>query len=53
MLKEFEGSAIKIMNGRYGPYVNEGKTNASLTKGLDPTTVTLEQAQEILADKKK
>jgi len=53
VLKEFEGSAIKIMNGRYGPYVNEGKINASLTKGLDPATVTLEQAQEILADKKK
>ena len=32
VLKEFEGSTVKIMNGRYGAYVNQGKINASLPK---------------------
>ena len=53
VLREFEGSTIKVMNGRYGPYVNQGKTNASLPKDMDPAKITLEQAEKLIADKKK
>jgi len=53
VLKEFEGSTIKVMNGRYGPYVNQGRTNASLPKDMDPAKLTLEQAEKLIADKKK
>ena len=41
------------MNGRYGPYVNQGRTNASLPKDMDPAKLTLEQAEKLIADKKK
>lgn len=52
ILKEFEDSKIKVMDGRYGPYVNEGKTNASLPKGTDIEKMTLADAEKLLAEKK-
>ncbi len=41
--------AVKVLSGRYGPYVTDGTTNASLSKGTDPGTLTMEQAQALLA----
>ncbi|MGI8612157.1 MAG: type I DNA topoisomerase [Sphingomicrobium sp.] len=40
------GKEIKVMEGRYGPYVSDGSVHATLPKGADPKTVTLEQAVE-------
>jgi DNA topoisomerase-1 len=42
------GAPVKLYEGRYGPYVSDGKTNASLPKGTDPATVGLAQALELL-----
>jgi len=42
---------IEIKSGRYGPYITDGKINASLTKGFDPETITLEEAVELLKKK--
>ena len=42
------GATVKLMPGRYGPYVTDGTTNASLPKDADPATATLEQAVELL-----
>ena len=36
------------MSGRYGPYVTDGKVNATLPKGIDPATVTAEKALELI-----
>lgn len=47
-IKEFEGTDIKVLNGRYGPYITDGKKNAKIPKDVEPADVTLEQATELL-----
>jgi DNA topoisomerase I len=49
--KNAEGELVKLMRGRYGPYVSDGSTNATLPKDADPLTVTLEQALVLIADR--
>jgi len=39
---------LRLLAGRYGPYVTDGTTNASIPKGLNPESVTFEQATELL-----
>jgi DNA topoisomerase-1 len=46
-----DGGAVTIKAGRYGPYVNHGKVNATLPKEVDPTTLTLEGAIALLTAK--
>ena len=43
-----EGGVVSVKSGRFGPYVNHGKLNATLQKGANPDEVTLEQALEAL-----
>jgi DNA topoisomerase-1 len=40
------GKEIKVMSGKYGPYVTDGTTHATLPKTADPKAVALEQAVE-------
>ena len=43
------GNAIQLLDGRYGPYVTDGETNASLPRDADPKELTLETALDLLA----
>jgi DNA topoisomerase-1 len=46
------GKPMVIKDGRFGPYVTDGETNASLRKGDDVLTITDERAAELLADRR-
>ncbi len=46
------GMPVVVREGRFGPYVTDGTTNASLRKGDDPATVTIERAAELLAERR-
>jgi len=46
-----DGGAITVRDGRYGPYVNWGKVNATLPKGKEPATVTMEEALALIAER--
>ncbi|MFD2649674.1 type I DNA topoisomerase [Devosia albogilva] len=46
---EHESGPITVRSGRYGPYVNQGKINATIPKDTNPEDVTLEQAVALLA----
>ncbi|MGH3675799.1 MAG: type I DNA topoisomerase [Mycobacterium sp.] len=46
------GKPMVIKDGRFGPYVTDGETNASLRKGDDVLSVTDERAAELLADRR-
>lgn len=44
------GDGVKVLNGRYGPYITDGKKNAKIPKDTDPKTITHEQAKQMIAD---
>ena len=43
------GAEIRLLKGRYGPYVTDGQVNASIPKGQDPMAVTVEEALALMA----
>jgi DNA topoisomerase I len=56
-LKEFgpdpeSGKPILLKEGRFGPYVTDGSTNASLPRGESVESITLERSIELLAEKR-
>jgi DNA topoisomerase-1 len=48
-IQEFPDAGIKVLNGRFGPYITDGKKNAKIPKDKEPAKLTLEECQEILA----
>jgi DNA topoisomerase-1 len=46
-----DGGAITVRQGRFGPYVNHGKINATLKRDMSPETLTLEEAVRLVEDK--
>jgi DNA topoisomerase-1 len=46
-----EGGPVAVKQGRFGPYVNHGKINATLPRGTDPASLTLDDAVALLAAK--
>jgi DNA topoisomerase-1 len=47
-IKEFAGGAIRILKGRYGPYLTDGKKNVRVPKGRDPSLIELEEAKRLI-----
>ena len=45
------GEVIKVMKGRYGAYVTDGSTNATIPASSDAETITLEQASALIAER--
>ena len=50
-LGDHNGDDVIVADGKYGPYVRIGKTFASLPKGIDPFSMTLESAVELVEQK--
>ena len=50
-LGEHEGEEVVVADGKFGPYVRLGKTFASLPKGADPFSLTLEEAIALVEQK--
>jgi len=49
--KHPNGKDVKVMAGRYGPYVSDGATHATLPKGAEPTAMTLDEAVRLIDEK--
>jgi DNA topoisomerase-1 len=49
LIQDFGVDNIKVLNGRYGPYITDGKRNARIPKDTDPKAVTLDTCRELLA----
>ncbi|MFU8876866.1 MAG: DNA topoisomerase I, partial [Wenzhouxiangellaceae bacterium] len=50
VIKTFDEQGIEILKGRYGPYVTDGKRNASVPKDTEAESLTLEQCVKLLED---
>ncbi|AKU51197.1 DNA topoisomerase I [Xanthomonas arboricola] len=50
VIKDFEGSDIQVLNGRFGPYISDGKLNGKIPKDREPASLTFEEVQQLLAD---
>jgi DNA topoisomerase-1 len=49
MIKAFD-SGIEVLNGRFGPYIKQGKENYKIPKGTDPLTLTEEDCQKLITE---
>ena len=47
------GTSLQVKTGRYGPYVTDGTVNATIPKGTDPESLTVDQAAELLAKREE
>ncbi|WP_028919946.1 DNA topoisomerase I [Pseudoxanthomonas suwonensis] len=50
VIKEFPGSDIQVLNGRFGPYISDGKLNGKIPKDREPSSLSLEEVQQLLAE---
>ncbi|ALN78519.1 DNA topoisomerase I [Lysobacter antibioticus] len=50
IIKEFEGSDIQVLNGRFGPYISDGKLNGRIPKDREPASLTLEEVVKLMEE---
>ena len=46
-----DGEPVRVLAGRYGPYIKHGATNANVPRGADPAALTLDEAVKLLAER--
>ena len=49
IIREFPETGVQVLNGRYGPYITDGRKNGRIPKDRDPKSLSLEECQAILA----
>jgi DNA topoisomerase-1 len=49
LIKAFPGTAIQIVNGRFGPYITDGEKNGKIPKGREPASLTQAECEALLA----
>jgi DNA topoisomerase-1 len=49
IIREFPDAGVQVLNGRYGPYITDGKKNGKIPKDREPASLTLEECQALLA----
>jgi DNA topoisomerase-1 len=49
IIRDFGESGVQILNGRYGPYVTNGKKNAKIPKDREPAQLSLEECEALIA----
>jgi len=45
------GDSVKVLAGRFGPYVKSGAINATIPKSIDPSAITMEEAVKLIAER--
>ncbi len=50
VIKEWAESDIQVLNGRFGPYISDGKLNGKIPKDREPASLTLSEVQQLLQD---
>lgn len=50
IIKEFDGSDIQVLNGRFGPYISDGKLNGKIPKDREPASLSLAEVQQLLEE---
>jgi len=50
IIQDFGVDNIQVLNGRYGPYITDGKRNARMPKDTDPKAIALETCRELLVN---
>jgi DNA topoisomerase-1 len=46
-----DGQPVRVLSGRYGPYIKHGSTNANVPRGKEPQDLTLEEAIVLIAER--
>lgn len=50
LIQDFPEAKLQVLNGRYGPYITDGKKNAKIPKDTDPKSLSLERCKELIAE---
>jgi DNA topoisomerase-1 len=49
-IRRFDGTDVRIVKGRFGPYITDGKRNGRIPKDREPESLTLEECEKLLAE---